>query len=85
MQERCQFHQHFTQAFFVQKCFAQLFSSYILALAKGFQEKKHFRTKMCAYNVDEIEQRKAIAWKFFPTNFDAPLVSKQMVTQRRRR
>ena len=25
------FHQHFTLAFFIQKCFAQLFSSYILA------------------------------------------------------
>jgi len=31
---RCQFHQHFTHAFFVQKCLEQLFSSYILALAK---------------------------------------------------
>jgi len=29
---RCQFHLHFTCAFFVQKCFAQLFSTYILAL-----------------------------------------------------
>jgi len=26
---RCQFHQHFTHAFFVQKCFTQLFSTYI--------------------------------------------------------
>jgi len=29
---RCQFHQHFTQNFFVQKCFKQLFSRYFLAL-----------------------------------------------------
>ncbi len=29
---RCQFHQHFTAFFFVQKCFAQLFSTYSLAL-----------------------------------------------------
>jgi len=29
---RCQFHKHFTQNFFVQKCFAQLFSNYSLAL-----------------------------------------------------
>jgi hypothetical protein len=29
---RCQFHQHFTRAFFVQKQIAQLFSSYISAL-----------------------------------------------------
>jgi len=27
-----QFHQHFTRKFFVQKCFAQLFSSIVLAL-----------------------------------------------------
>jgi len=25
---RCQFHQHFMSNFFIQKCFAQLFSSY---------------------------------------------------------
>jgi len=31
-QHWCQFHQHFTCAFFVQKCFAQLFSNYSLAL-----------------------------------------------------
>jgi hypothetical protein len=29
---RCQFHQHFTSSFFVQKCFAQLFSTYKLSL-----------------------------------------------------
>jgi iron-regulated transporter 1 len=29
---RCQFHQHFTLTFFVQKSFAQFFSTYILAL-----------------------------------------------------
>jgi len=28
----CQVHRHFTRAFFVRKCFAQLFSTYILAL-----------------------------------------------------
>jgi len=28
---RCQFHQHFKLAFFIQKCFVQLFSSYSLA------------------------------------------------------
>jgi len=33
---------NFMQAFFVQKCFAKLFSSYVLALAKVQQ---HFRTK----------------------------------------
>jgi hypothetical protein len=31
-ERRCQFQQHFTRTFFVQKCFAQLFSTYILAL-----------------------------------------------------
>jgi len=40
-----QFHQHFTSAFFVRKQIEQLFSSYVLALAKGFWQKKHFRTK----------------------------------------
>jgi len=38
----CQFHQHFTQAFFEQKCFAQLFSNYSLPLwllANGSQRK----------------------------------------------
>ncbi len=35
---RCQFHQHFTQNFFVQKYFAQLLSTYILAL-KFFGER----------------------------------------------
>jgi len=33
---RCQFHQHFARAFFVRKCFAQLFSSYILAKKSTF-------------------------------------------------
>jgi len=28
---RCQFHQHFRRKFLVQKCFAQIFSIYILA------------------------------------------------------
>ncbi len=41
----CQFHQHFICVFFVRKCFSQLFSSYVLALAKGFWQKKHNRTK----------------------------------------
>jgi len=36
----CQFHQHFTGTFFVRKCFAQLFSSYVLAKVW-----KHFHTK----------------------------------------
>jgi len=35
---RCQFHQHFTGAFFKGKCFAQLFSSHSLAL-KNFGAK----------------------------------------------
>ncbi len=39
---RSQFHQRFTSDFFVQKSFCQLFSSYILALAKVL---KHFCTK----------------------------------------
>ncbi len=39
---RCQFHQHFISAFLVRKCFAQLFSSYVLALAKV---QKHFFSK----------------------------------------
>ncbi len=39
---RSQFHQHFTFAFFVRKCFEQLFSGYILALE--FLASK-FRTK----------------------------------------
>jgi len=38
---RGQFHQHFTQAFFVQKCFVQFFS-YILGLTKGFSQKSTF-------------------------------------------
>jgi len=29
---RCQFHQHFTQAFFVRKCITQLFSNFSFAL-----------------------------------------------------
>jgi len=32
MPHRCQFHQHFSQDFFVRKCFAQLSSGYCLAL-----------------------------------------------------
>jgi len=31
-EHRCQFYQHFTSAFFIQKCFVQLFFSYSLAL-----------------------------------------------------
>jgi len=46
-----QIYQHFTWALFVPKCFAQLFSSYVLALAKVW---KHFCTKTRALNVDEI-------------------------------
>jgi len=42
---KCQFHQHFMHAFFVRKCFAQLFSSYVLALAKGFLQKSTFVQK----------------------------------------
>ncbi len=39
--ETCrQFHQHFTCAFFIRKIIAQLFFSYILALAKGFWREK---------------------------------------------
>ncbi len=40
-----QFHQQFMRAFFVRNCFARLFSSYVLALVKGFWQKKHFRKK----------------------------------------
>ncbi len=40
---RCQFHQRFTYKFFVRKCFAQFFSGYVLALAKG---RKHFHMKI---------------------------------------
>jgi hypothetical protein len=52
---RCQFHQHFRCTFFVRKCFAQLFSSYSLALAKGFWQKSTFVQKMCTQIVDEID------------------------------
>ncbi len=40
---RCQCHQHFTLTFFIQKCFGQLFSSYILALVKGFWQKSTYK------------------------------------------
>jgi len=43
----CQFYWHFTRAFFVQKCFMQLFSTYVLALAKV---QKHFRMKNVRVN-----------------------------------
>jgi len=49
----CQFHQHFTRAFFVQKSFWQLFSSYVLAI-------KHFHTKnahvKCWWNLHLMER-----------------------------
>ena len=51
---RCQFHQHFTSSFFVQKCFAKLLWDYSLGtyfLAKGNQHKS------CLYNVCEIDYR----------------------------
>jgi len=35
----CQFHQHFAHTFFILKCFAQLFSSYILLWQKDFGKK----------------------------------------------
>ncbi len=38
-QIRCQFHQHFVCAFFVQKCFVQLFFGYILAKKSTFVQK----------------------------------------------
>jgi hypothetical protein len=47
---RSQFHQHFLRAFFLRKSFWQLCSSYVLA-------KKHFCTKICTKNVDEIDTR----------------------------
>jgi len=37
---RCQFHHHFTCAFFIWKCFVQLFSSFVLASGKEFWKKK---------------------------------------------
>jgi len=43
---RCQFHQCFMHAFFVQKRFAQLFSSYVLALAEIFWQKINFVQKV---------------------------------------
>jgi len=61
-----QFHQHFTCTFFIRKCFAQLFSSYVLALAKGFRQNKHFRTKnlsvKCWWNWPQTEHQ---SWLFF--------------------
>ncbi len=45
----CQFQQHFTAAFFLQKCFAQLFSIYVLA-------KKHFCTKNVIVKIDSRAQ-----------------------------
>jgi hypothetical protein len=49
-------------AVFVQKCLAQLFSSYVLALAKGFQQKKALLyKKMHLSNVDEIDRRSQLA------------------------
>jgi len=35
-----QFYQHFTHAFFIQKCFAQLFPSYVLAKKSTFIQKR---------------------------------------------
>jgi len=46
---RCQFHQHFTRAFFIQK-FVQS-----QTLGRG----KTFERKICAFNVDEIDYREA--------------------------
>jgi len=43
MPHRCQFHQHFTLTFFVQKCFAQLYSYYSLVL--GFFWRKDIGEK----------------------------------------
>ncbi len=45
---RVQFHQHFTRAFFTRKCFAQLFSSYILVTKSPFVWKT--LTKKCWWN-----------------------------------
>jgi len=52
---RGQFHQHFTRAFFVRKCFVKLFSSYVLALTKGFWQKSTFVWKTRTKNIDEID------------------------------
>jgi len=46
-----QLHQHFTRHFFVQKCFAQLFSNYILGL--NFFGKK-ILAQSCLLNVEKI-------------------------------
>jgi hypothetical protein len=45
LKARYQFRQHFTCKYFFRKCFMQLFSSFVLALAKGFQQKNYFCTK----------------------------------------
>jgi len=41
-----QFHQHFTRTFFVQKCFAQLFSSYVLAKEALLYKKRWHKVLM---------------------------------------
>jgi len=42
----CQFHQHFMRAFFVRKCFAQLFSSYVLVKKALSYEKRTLKMLM---------------------------------------
>jgi hypothetical protein len=54
---RCQFHQHFTDKFFVQMLFRQLFSSYMYVtctwkkLPKQHSYKKHTRIKLMKLTV----------------------------------
>ncbi len=62
MEYRGQFHQHFARTFLVRKCFAQLFSSYVLALAKGFRRKKHFRTKKTLMKLTTVGFRCFRTW-----------------------
>jgi len=56
---RCQFHQCFTRAFFVRMSFWQLFSSYIFSLEKV---QKHFSTKnehvKCWWNLPQVAAAK---------------------------
>ncbi len=77
---RCQFHQRFTGTFFVQKSFWQLFSSYFLALLKGFWWKKRFCMKnLCVkrwWNWPQV----SISPTFYKHIFNIELFSQLLAT-----
>jgi hypothetical protein len=57
---RCQFYQHFTHKFFVQRLFRQLFSSYMYVEKAA---EMTFVQKICTQNVVEIDFRKTFRLK----------------------